>query len=589
MDNVGDDDGFGVASQAAHEAFLSADAIQMHEPTTSPSRIVSEYTSGKLHGKIINDPVHGTYRLSAESKVIFDTRQFQRLRRLKQLGMTYYVFPGASHNRFEHSLGVAHLAQKFAQQLWSFQRSELPDVDRSDIQVVEMAGLCHDLGHGPFSHVFEREFLRQKGVRDWDHEDMSAKVLDHLVDDNHIDIISEDDLKRVKQYITSGHGVGAEAAKAHPSKPTAGGSSASKRWLSEVVANGRNSIDVDKFDYLARDALYCGVNLSCNFGRLMQFSKVIDDEICYKYTEYSNIYEVLHARALMHRAVYTHKKAKAIEFMVVDALLEADKALKFSEDIWSAKDFVRLDDNLLDYVENFDFYGRAWSLKDDGMVAHIEAAQDIIARLRRRQLYKYVTDAPVPTETLERGRWQAPSAQDIVNCYGGSDVKLRAEDIIIQENKIDFSMKNDNPLDHVHFYDFIESNEKRKLRPEQMSSMMMHDFEEKRLRVYSRNADVRHVHAVHEAFEAWLRRVFGSGAITSTPAKTLKKERFNKMSLGTDSDGAIGGLPGGLPGGLSGGLSGGPTASQQRKRLDFDGEDVRNNPGRKKATTGRRL
>ena len=75
------------------------------------------------------------------------------------------------------------------------------------------------------------------------------------------------------------------------------------------------------------------------------------------------------------------------------------------------------------------------------------------------------------------------------------------------------------------------------------------------LRVYSRNADVRYVHAVHEAFESWLRRVFGSGAITSTPAKTLRKERFNKISAGNSSENMDDIL-----------------ASQQRKRLDFDGE-----------------
>lgn len=478
----------------------------------------------RLHGKIINDPIHGTFRLDAQCKLIFDTRQFQRLRRLKQLGMTYYVFPGASHNRFEHSLGVAHLAQKFATQLWSFQGAEL-DVDRSDIQVVELAGLCHDLGHGPFSHVFEREFLRSKGVLNWDHEDMSAKMLEFLIDDNHIDAISGDDLRRVTSFITSGHGVGAQEA----SKPTMGGSS--KRWLSEIVANGRNSIDVDKFDYLARDAKYCGVNLSCNFNRLMQFSKVIDDEICYKYTEYMNLYELFHARALMHRSVYTHKKAKAIEFMVVDALLHADMALKFSDAIWDASEFVRLDDNLLEYIENFDFYSRGFSLKDDSMETHIQAAQAIIERLRKRQLYKYVTDAPVPMEILERGRWEAPTAQDVINCYRGNDVKLKAEDVIIQENKINYSMKDSNPLDHVHFYDYIESNEKRKLRPEQISSMMVHNFEEKRIRLYSRNPDVTYVNALHEAFEDWLNRTFGSQALTSTPAKTLRKERLNKCTF----------------------------------------------------------
>lgn len=514
------------ASQMAFEAFQS-NPVQHDGIDTGRNGTVAVAVENagrpRVHGKIINDPIHGTFRLDAGCKLIFDTRQFQRLRRLKQLGMTYYVFPGASHNRFEHSLGVAHLAQKFATQLWSFQGSEL-DVDRSDIHVVELAGLCHDLGHGPFSHVFEREFLRQKGIVDWDHEDMSAKMLEFLIDDNYIDAISNDELHQVKRFITSGHGVGAQEA----SKPTAGGSS--KRWLGEIVANGRNSIDVDKFDYLARDAMYCGVNLSCNFNRLMQFSKVIGDEICYKYTEYMNLYELFHARALMHRSVYTHKKAKAIEFMVVDALLEADKALKFSENIWDPSEFVRLDDNLLDYIENFDFYSKMFSVSDDSVMSHIRASQKIIQRLRNRQLYKYVTDAPVPFEVLERGRWEAPSPQDVVNCYKGHDVKLCADDVIIQENKINYSMKNDNPLDHVHFYDYIESNEKRKLRPEQISSMMVHSFEEKRLRVYSRNSDYKHVNALHEAFEVWLNKTFGKQAVTSTPAKTLRKERYNKVA-----------------------------------------------------------
>lgn len=516
------------ASQLAFEAYQS-NPVQhdgrdpVRHGASTPAENTQHAGRPRLHGKIINDPIHGTFRLDAGCKLIFDTRQFQRLRRLKQLGMTYYVFPGASHNRFEHSLGVAHLAQKFATQLWSFQGSEL-DVDRSDIHVVELAGLCHDLGHGPFSHVFEREFLKRKGIVDWDHEDMSAKMLEFLVDDNYIDAISNDELKRVKDFITSGHGVGAHEA----GKPTSGGSS--KRWLSEIVANGRNSIDVDKFDYLARDAMYCGVNLSCNFNRLMQFSKVIGDEICYKYTEYMNLYELFHARALMHRSVYTHKKAKAIEFMVVDALLEADKALKFSDNIWDASEFVRLDDNLLDYIENFDFYSKVFSVSDDSVLSHIHASQKIIQRLRNRQLYKYVTDAPVPFEILERGRWEPPSAQDVVNCYKGSDVHLSADDVIIQENKINYSMKDDNPLDHVHFYDYIESNEKRKLRPEQISSMMVHSFEEKRLRVYSRNSDYKHVDALHEAFEVWLNKTFGNQAVTSTPAKTLRKERYNRVA-----------------------------------------------------------
>jgi HD superfamily phosphohydrolase len=425
---------------------------------------------------------------------------------------------------------VAHLAFKFANQLWQAQRAEL-DCDRGDIRVVELAGLCHDLGHGPFSHVFEREFLKRRGITGWEHEAMSARMLDHIVDDNAIDTISPQDIKRVKGLITAGHapehggqggGQDGGGANGHAAAPPQGAASLAP-WLSEVVANGRNGVDVDKADYLQRDSLYCGVRLSCDFNRIMQFSRVIGGEICSKYSEYMGLHELFHARASMHRAVYTHKKAKAVEFMVVDALVEADKALRFTDRIWDPAQFSRLDDSILETVENLEALGRVVHVEDED-AAPLAAAQAIIARLRRRQLYKYVTDAPVPGEALERGRWAAPSAQDIVACHhGDGGLALRAEDIILQENKIDFSMRNRNPLDSVSFYDDLESAGKRSLRADQISSMVVASFEDMRLRCYSRNADPRYVAAVHRAFESWVHRRFGGQVATSTPAKPARE------------------------------------------------------------------
>jgi len=531
-------------SQLANEAFESNPADHYLGPTNFAGSLLSpleagyaangangngivithDQLSGK-HGKLFNDPIHGAYRLDAACTLIFDTREFQRLRRLKQLGMAYYVFPGASHNRFEHSLGVAHLAYRFATQLWHAQPQEL-EIDRGDIRVVGLAGLCHDLGHGPFSHVFDREFLRRKGITHWEHEEMSAKMLDHIIDENHIDVFSENDVSRIKKLILSGHEAPPDSPEAGTVTTTATATPSENGWLGEIVANGRNSIDVDKFDYLERDAYYCGTKVACDYNRIMQFSRVIGDEICYKSTEYMNLYQLFHDRATMHRSVYTHKKSKAIEFMVVDALLEAEPALRLCDKIDNPKDFAFLDDGILDLIENFDVLGPLLNNIDEGHHSRIKSAQAIISRLRKRQLYKYVTDAPVPVEAIERGQWLPPTPQEILSHYhSNGDVSLSIDDVLVHENKIDYSMSNKNPLDNVHFYDYIGDSDKRKLKADQITTMVIPTFQEKRIRLYSRNADPKVITALHEAFESWLRFRFNGHVEASTPAKPLRQRQ----------------------------------------------------------------
>ena len=134
-----DDVPFSQLVDKQHDPVLPDHNFDLNTPTGSPEFVASYSKQQRRHGKDFNDPVHNFFRLDPVSVDIVDSAQFQRLRDLKQLGMTYFVFPGASHNRFEHSLGTAHLAFKAADKIWNSQRAEL-DMDRTDVKVVELAG-----------------------------------------------------------------------------------------------------------------------------------------------------------------------------------------------------------------------------------------------------------------------------------------------------------------------------------------------------------------------------------------------------------------------------------------------------------------
>ncbi|XP_051994015.1 deoxynucleoside triphosphate triphosphohydrolase SAMHD1-like [Xyrauchen texanus] len=230
------------------------------------------FTKGNM--KIFNDPIHGSIELHPLLVKIIDTPQFQRLRHIKQLGAGYWVYPGASHNRFEHSIGVAYLAGCLLRSLQEKQ-PEL-NITPQDNLCVQIAGLCHDLGHGPFSHLFDILFIpevRMSGTQ-WKHEMASIQMFQHMVDQNGLKEVMgnyglnpDEDLPFIEELI---QGVDSSAG-----EWSARGRPEHKSFLYEIVANKRNGIDVDKWDYFARDCHHLGIGNSFDHQRLLKFARSV--------------------------------------------------------------------------------------------------------------------------------------------------------------------------------------------------------------------------------------------------------------------------------------------------------------------------
>lgn len=445
--------------------------------------------------KHVYDNVHGNIYLDELALKFIDTEQFQRLRDLKQLGVAYLVYPGAVHTRFEHSLGVYSLAEEAVNRLHAYQGMEL-DIDRFDIQTVKIAGLLHDIGHGPFSHMFEHEFLPRVvncGTK-WSHEQMSLRLIDYIVDEHHIDI-DPSCLKMVKEMVIAA----SDIAVARSSKE--------KCFLYDIVANGRNGVDVDKFDYIGRDCRACGLGCNFQFQRLIESMKVIDDEICYPAKEYLTVNKLFSTRADLHRTVYTHAKVKAMELMVVDAMVKANNYLPIADCIHDPAEYWKLDDTILKTIET-------------STEPELKESRELVLRIRRRQMYQFCNEYAVPKDRILHFREITP--QDIVCSQKATGITLKEEDVAVCNIKIDLTHGSNNPLERINFFKDYESNEKFPISNDQISHLLPACYQDRIVRVYSKKPEL--VAAVSEAFENLQLKMYGVKAqVHETPEK--KKRR----------------------------------------------------------------
>ncbi len=248
--------------------------------------------------KIINDPIYGfiTFNEGIFLQVI-DHPFFQRLSRIKQLGLTYLVYPGAHHTRFQHAIGSAYLMKQALQTL----KAKGKEISKEEEIGVILAILLHDIGHGPFSHALENSFIKKIN-----HEEVSLIFMEHL--NNYF----KGSLETAIEIFTNKY---------------------PKGYLHKLVSS---QLDMDRLDYLKRDSFFTGVSEGVvSNQRIIKMFDVYNDDIVIREKGIYSIEKFIIARRLMYWQVYLHKTVLSAEFLVEQIISRARELIISGEKLFT--------------------------------------------------------------------------------------------------------------------------------------------------------------------------------------------------------------------------------------------------------------
>ncbi len=327
----------------------------------------------------IKDPVHGYVYITENEKEIIDSYPVQRLRRLRQLAGSEYVYPGANHTRFEHSVGVMYLASRVTE---NANFSQL--LSEEEAEMVKIAALLHDVGHGPFSHVFEQLLIKEL---DKTHEDITTWMIER---------------SELKDKLTNTGYKPKDVGKLAVGKLR----KPKRAFLDQIISS---AVDVDKQDFIVRDTHHTGAEYGyIDIFRLIHALDVLGENLAVDLGALSALESLIIARIESFKSIYFHRVGRAAQIMLAIAMEKADEELGLTK-FKTAEDYLAMDDYTV------------WTA-----LKNCEQSSQIIENLERRKMLKCA---------YERTFYEKDTT--ISNIFGLEAYRKQMQGEIAKEAKVD--------------------------------------------------------------------------------------------------------------------------------------------------------
>ncbi|ONN26711.1 metal-dependent phosphohydrolase [Thermosipho affectus] len=437
-----------------------------------------------MYHKVSRDPIHAEIFMYPLEILASDTKAMQRLRYLSQLVGSEYVYPCATHTRFAHSLGVMHISGMYAKHLFE---------DKAKVRILRLAGLLHDIGHGPFSHQFDEVVYKNMGLDDG-HDEYRNKILTEYMPNAMLKVyerapeklqkavledvefvlggISDllDDFRKIMQMVIDVY--------------------EGEEYGTIEFAVIQGPLGADRMDFVLRDSYFAGTR---GFGtgsldRLVRNSMIIEKDgkkhLAYNIKVIDEIYTTLFGRFMMYKNVYFHKTSRAADLMIQELLELSYKPLKLKERVENLGTFMELTDQRI--INEIEIYFKQiveeynissfketkekilnYEIDLQPLELDIVMAYEIVERLKNRDFWKTILETPFSVEGIDPSVASQGFAMDVLK-----KIKLRLKKAIEgadEEDKnglaeilsnFDNIFKVDTPykLSLVHPEEFLKSN-----------------------------------------------------------------------------------------------------------------------------------